>query len=63
MFDVQVSLCERYESLNILALRQEALHEVFLLFNRTIDWLERRRKSEGPKKNNKIMRQASDNWF
>ena len=65
MFDVQVSLCERYNSLNILDLRQYPLHEVFLLFNRTLNWIERKEKSNKNKvtNNNRIMRPASDNWF
>lgn len=59
MFDIQVSLCERYPALNILDMRQRPAHEVFLLFKRTLDYQHRNDKSK-PKV---IKRKAGDNWF
>lgn len=61
LFDIQISLCERFPTLTPLSLRREKAREVFLLISR----LNKHTRKENVKKEDKqvIRKPAGDNWF
>jgi hypothetical protein len=64
LFDITVSLCERFPAYTPTAIRQTPVREVFLMVRRLNEYNGRRGKQEkSPKKGGKIRRPAGDNWF
>lgn len=61
LFDLECSLCERFQALTPFQIRREKAKEVFLLIKR----LNKKNKENFKKKNKKkvIRRPAGDNWF
>lgn len=57
LFEVEMSICDRFPSLSPFDIRQKRFHEVFLLIRRLNVY------NEQEKKPKKIRRQASDTWF
>ena len=55
---MELTLCERFPSLNPFQIRKEKACEVFLLLRRL-----RNNNEKQHKKTNKIRRPAGDNWF
>ena len=61
LFDIIVSMSERFPSLNPLSIRQMRAREVFLFIRRFIAYS---KKEERDKDGNRIIRRpAGDNWF
>ena len=58
-FEITVSLCDRFTSLNPIQVRKYPMHEVILLMKRTVN------HNRNKKKSRKIMKPASDNagWW
>lgn len=62
LFDLQMALCERFQSMNPLELRKTKAREFFILVARLNKYNKKqKRKEKGGKKI--IRRPASDNWF
>lgn len=61
MFALQVSICERFTSLNPIMLRREKAREVFLLINRYNRYSIREQRNA--KKKKVIRKPAGDDWF
>ena len=62
IFDIEVSISERFPSLNPIEIRKTRASEIFLLIKR----LGRKNRRETKKKNKKqniTRRPAGDNWF
>ena len=62
IFDIEVSISDRFPSLNPIEIRKTRASEIFLLIKR----LGRKNRRETKKKNKKqniIRRPAGDNWF
>lgn len=65
LFDMQVSISDRFTSLNPISLREKRLKEVCLLVYRLNDYNQRHEKTPsgvGAKKG-KIRKPAGDDWF
>lgn len=60
-FDITVSLCERFHSLDPIRLRFYPACEVIRLMNRTVEYNQRNKKEK--KKPKRIRKPAGDNWF
>lgn len=61
LFDIIVSMSERFPSLNPLSIRQMRAREVFLFIRRFIAYS---KKEKRDKDGNRIIRRpAGDNWF
>jgi hypothetical protein len=62
MFEMQISLCDRFTDLNPLKLRREKAREVFNLLTRYNKYS--RKKNKKTKNGKQIIRRpASDTWF
>ena len=61
LFEMQMSLCERFPALTPLALRREKAREVFILVTRYNIYSNKQQKNAGKPKI--IRRPASDTWF
>lgn len=61
LFDLTVSLCDRFPALTPLSIRQAPAREVFTLVNRYNRHYKKQKKTKDGKKI--IRRPASDNWF
>lgn len=64
LFELQISLCNRFNGLNIFMIRQEKIHEVFLLCKR-INLLQKESVSQQNYSNDEIIRRPAqdDSWF
>jgi hypothetical protein len=63
LFQMQMSLCNRFMSLTPLDLRKEKAREVFILFSRYIRYSKNEKKKNTLNGKKIIRRPASDNWF
>jgi len=59
MFDLELTLCERFPNLSPFSIRKERASEVFCLVKR----LNKQVKTKPSSKNSKIRKRAGDNWF
>lgn len=64
LFELQISLCNRFNGLNIFMIRREKIHEVFLLCKR-INLLQKDSVSYHNSSNDDIIRRPAqdDSWF
>lgn len=60
-FEITVSLCKEFPSLNPVTIRKEKAHEIFLLMGRMAKYNRKQKKQKG--KPQKIYRPAGDTWF
>lgn len=59
LFDLELSICERFPSLSPFDIRKQSAYEVILLIKRMTDYNLRENKI----KKRKIRRPAGDDWF
>lgn len=64
MFDITMSLCERFPAYTPTAIRRLPVREFFLLVRRLNEYTERENKKvQHTKKGNIVRKPAGDNWF
>lgn len=64
LFELTVSLCERFPAYTPTGIRKTPAKEVFLMIRRLNGYLAKQeKKSKKKKKDNLVRRPAGDNWF
>ena len=63
LFDIQMSLCERFPTLTPFMLRREKAREVFLLISRLNKHSQKENANQTSNDTRVIRKPAGDNWF
>lgn len=63
LFEITVSLCERFPAYTPTEIRRTSVREIFLMIKRLNNYNEHQKKSKDKNGNKKIRRPAGDNWF
>ena len=63
MFEMQMTLCERFPALTPLELRREKAREVFILVARLNRYMKKEQKKNKKSSKKIIRRPAGDDWF
>ena len=63
LFELQMTICERFPSITPLQLRREKAKEFFILVARLNKYNKKEQKKKKSGTNKIIRRPASDNWF